>query len=101
MRHLDLFSGIGGFALATEMVFEDVEHIFCEIMKGKNGADLNQLLRFVETSTAATYTTNSNNVAVHIKGIRQKIRENGFPFEIETVKGSRHLPGRYKINVLV
>jgi DNA (cytosine-5)-methyltransferase 1 len=30
MRHLDLFSGIGGFALATEMVWEDVEHIFCD-----------------------------------------------------------------------
>lgn len=30
MKHLDLFSGIGGFALAAEMVFEDVEHIFCD-----------------------------------------------------------------------
>jgi len=32
MRHLDLFSGIGGFALATEMAFpnEEVEHIFCD-----------------------------------------------------------------------
>lgn len=32
MRHLDLFSGIGGFALAIEEVWgEDVEHIFCDI----------------------------------------------------------------------
>lgn len=31
MKHLDLFSGIGGFALATEMVWNDVEHIFCDI----------------------------------------------------------------------
>lgn len=30
MKHIDLFSGIGGFALATEMVWDDVEHIFCE-----------------------------------------------------------------------
>lgn len=32
MRHLDLFSGIGGFALATEMVLGkgNVEHIFCD-----------------------------------------------------------------------
>lgn len=30
MRHLDLFSGIGGFALATEMVWENVEHVFCD-----------------------------------------------------------------------
>lgn len=30
MRHLDLFSGIGGFALATEQVWDDVEHIFCD-----------------------------------------------------------------------
>lgn len=30
MKHLDLFSGIGGFALATEMVWPDVEHIFCD-----------------------------------------------------------------------
>lgn len=29
-RHLDLFSGIGGFALATEMVWENVEHVFCD-----------------------------------------------------------------------
>lgn len=28
--HLDLFSGIGGFALASEMVWEDVEHVFCD-----------------------------------------------------------------------
>ncbi len=30
MRHLDLFSGIGGFALATEMVWDNVEHTFCD-----------------------------------------------------------------------
>ncbi len=30
MRHLDLFSGIGGFALATEAVWGDVEHVFCD-----------------------------------------------------------------------
>jgi DNA (cytosine-5)-methyltransferase 1 len=32
MRHLDLFSGIGGFALAADWVWPgQVEHIFCEI----------------------------------------------------------------------
>ena len=31
MRHLDLFSGIGGFALAAESVWGEVEHTFCEI----------------------------------------------------------------------
>ena len=30
MKHLDLFSGIGGFAFATEMVWDNVEHIFVE-----------------------------------------------------------------------
>lgn len=30
MRHLDLFSGIGGFAYAADQVFGDVEHIFCD-----------------------------------------------------------------------
>lgn len=30
MRHLDLFSGIGGFALAADEVFGDVEHVFCD-----------------------------------------------------------------------
>ena len=32
IKHLDLFSGIGGFALAIEMVFgrNNVEHIFCD-----------------------------------------------------------------------
>jgi DNA (cytosine-5)-methyltransferase 1 len=30
MKHLDLFSGIGGFALATEMVWDNVEHVFCD-----------------------------------------------------------------------
>lgn len=31
MIHLDLFSGIGGNAIAAEAVWPDVEHIFCEI----------------------------------------------------------------------
>ena len=31
MKHLDLFSGIGGFSIASDEVFENVEHIFCEI----------------------------------------------------------------------
>lgn len=30
MLHIDLFSGIGGFAVATEMVWDNVEHIFCD-----------------------------------------------------------------------
>lgn len=31
MIHLDLFSGIGGFALAVDSVWPGAEHIFCEI----------------------------------------------------------------------
>ena len=31
MTHMDLFSGIGGFALAVEEVWPGSEHIFCEI----------------------------------------------------------------------
>jgi DNA (cytosine-5)-methyltransferase 1 len=31
MNHLDLFSGIGGFAIAVDEVFGKSEHIFCEI----------------------------------------------------------------------
>jgi DNA (cytosine-5)-methyltransferase 1 len=31
MIHLDLFSGLGGFALAVDAVWDDAEHIFCEI----------------------------------------------------------------------
>lgn len=30
MRHLDLFSGIGGFSIAADRVWEDVEHVFCD-----------------------------------------------------------------------
>jgi DNA (cytosine-5)-methyltransferase 1 len=30
MRHLDLFSGIGGFAYAVDQVWDNVEHIFCD-----------------------------------------------------------------------
>lgn len=30
MRHLDLFSGIGGFAYAIDQVWDDVEHTFCD-----------------------------------------------------------------------
>lgn len=30
MIHLDLFSGIGGFAYAIDQVWDNVEHIFCD-----------------------------------------------------------------------
>jgi len=30
MRHIDLFSGIGGFAYAIDQVWDNVEHIFCD-----------------------------------------------------------------------
>jgi len=30
MIHLDLFSGVGGFAYAADQVWENVEHIFCD-----------------------------------------------------------------------
>ena len=30
MRHLDLFSGIGGFALAVDEIWPNSEHIFCD-----------------------------------------------------------------------
>jgi DNA (cytosine-5)-methyltransferase 1 len=30
MKHLDLFSGIGGFALAVDRVWSDAEHTFCD-----------------------------------------------------------------------
>lgn len=31
MKHLDLFSGIGGFALAADWAWPGIEHTFCEI----------------------------------------------------------------------
>ena len=31
MKHLDLFSGIGGFALAADKVWSGIDHVFCEI----------------------------------------------------------------------
>lgn len=31
IKHLDLFSGIGGFAYAIDQVWDDVEHVFCDI----------------------------------------------------------------------
>lgn len=30
ITHLDLFSGVGGFAYAADQVWDDVEHIFCD-----------------------------------------------------------------------
>ena len=31
IKHVDLFSGIGGFAVAVDEVWPGSEHIFCEI----------------------------------------------------------------------
>ena len=31
IKHLDLFSGIGGFALALDWAVDNVDHTFCEI----------------------------------------------------------------------
>lgn len=31
MKHIDLFSGIGGFSYAADQVWPDLEHIFCDI----------------------------------------------------------------------
>jgi DNA (cytosine-5)-methyltransferase 1 len=31
MNHLDLFSGIGGFAYAVDQVWDNAKHVFCEI----------------------------------------------------------------------
>lgn len=31
LRHLDLFSGIGGFSLAVDRVWKDAKHTFCEV----------------------------------------------------------------------
>jgi DNA (cytosine-5)-methyltransferase 1 len=31
MKHLDLFSGIGGFSVAVDEIWPDAEHTFCEI----------------------------------------------------------------------
>jgi DNA (cytosine-5)-methyltransferase 1 len=31
VKHLDLFSGIGGFAYAVDQVWDDAEHVFCDI----------------------------------------------------------------------
>ncbi len=33
ITHLDLFSGIGGFAYAVDNVFGNAEHIFCDSIK--------------------------------------------------------------------
>jgi DNA (cytosine-5)-methyltransferase 1 len=30
MKHLDLFSGIGGFAYAADQVWDNLEHVFCD-----------------------------------------------------------------------
>lgn len=30
MLHLDLFSGIGGFAYASDQVWDNTEHVFCD-----------------------------------------------------------------------
>jgi DNA-binding response OmpR family regulator len=63
--------------------------IFMAISKpvGENG---NELALLVDCSFNA-----SNTIAVHIKNIRKKIRENALPIVIETIRRGSSIPGSY------
>ncbi len=68
MRHLDLFSGIGGFALAADRVWGNVEHTLCdndlfcqEVLKkhwptAKIYGDIRELIRQLECGNVITWT---------------------------------------------
>lgn len=74
--------------------------IFRLIKMNKNGEQSTVLHRLVAsdgTRYLSEAHSHSNLIAVHVKCIRNKFRENNLPFEIETLRGSRGYPGRYKL----
>lgn len=68
MTHLDLFSGIGGFAYAIDQVWDNVEHIFCDndkfcrqvLKKHWPESDIFDDIRQIDTDTLNTGLESGN-----------------------------------------
>lgn len=76
--HLDLFSGIGGFAYAADQVWDNVEHIFCD-----NDKFCQQVLKkhWPEAKIYGDIRTITNTT---IKGLERKHQKRKYPLKNKT-----------------
>lgn len=81
MRHIDLFSGIGGFSLAADRAFGDVEHIFveydpfCQAVLSKHWPS-SKIYGNIKEFSKEQFTTDTR--SEESGGISQQPREEGF-----------------------
>ena len=92
IKHLDLFSGIGGFAIAVDEVFPGSEHIFCD-----NDKFCQAVLKkhWPQSKIYEDIRTLSNSASSGVKEVRQKRKDEiflltgGFPCQPFSQAGKR------------
>jgi DNA (cytosine-5)-methyltransferase 1 len=94
IRHMDLFSGIGGFSIAVEAVWPNSEHIFCEIDPYcqallKKRFERSVIFDDIRKFTADTYWNRLQESRPELKTSKIDLLTGGFPCQPFSTAGKR------------